>query len=192
MVMRASLFIAGIGLLAALGLPGAAGAVPTPPPTFQDSAVGNGSSAAFTHFEFSLTSGPSGENAAGFAMADGFGAHFEASSIECLSVDGNTATFAGGLEPNPFGFTHFRTTVVDNGPADSGLDTYAANGYLIPVGCSAPETAFFGPVTSGDVVVVDSPPPPSSKGQCKNAGYRRYGFRNQGQCIAFVERGPRG
>jgi hypothetical protein len=41
-------------------------------------------------------------------------------------------------------------------------------------------------------VVVDSPPPPTSKDQCKNGGYKQYGFKNQGQCVAFVERGPKG
>jgi YVTN family beta-propeller protein len=31
---------------------------------------------------------------------------------------------------------------------------------------------------------------PTTKQQCKNGGYRQFGFRNQGQCIAFVNRGP--
>lgn len=188
--MRRVSLIAGLGLMVVLALPGAVAAAPSP--LFQDSAVGNGSTPAFTNFDFNVTSGPSGENPAGFAIADGFGAHFESSSIACLAVNGSTATFAGGLKPNSFGFTDFRVTVVDNGPPNSGLDTYAANGYFAPVGCSAPETAFLGTLTSGDIVVVDSPPPPTSKDQCKNGGYRQYGFKNQGQCVAFVERGPTG
>jgi hypothetical protein len=34
---------------------------------------------------------------------------------------------------------------------------------------------------------------PTSKDQCKNGGWRNYGttFKNQGQCVAFVQRGPR-
>jgi hypothetical protein len=36
-------------------------------------------------------------------------------------------------------------------------------------------------VRHGDIVVVDSPPPPTSKDQCKNGGYQ-YGFRDRGQC----------
>jgi hypothetical protein len=183
--------IAGLGLVASLAMPAAVGAVPPPSPSFQDSAVGNGSTSAF-NFDFNVTSGPSGENPTGFATTDGFGEHFQASSIACLAVNGSTATFAGGLQPNTFGFTDFRVTVVDNGPANSGLDTYAANGYFAPVGCSAPETSFQGALTSGDIVVVDSPPPPTSKDQCKKGGYRQFGFRNQGQCVAFVERGPKG
>ncbi len=31
---------------------------------------------------------------------------------------------------------------------------------------------------------------PTTKQQCKNGGYRQFGSRNQGQCIAFVNRGP--
>jgi hypothetical protein len=190
--MSATRIIAGFGLLAALAVPAAAGAAPRPSPSFKDSAVGNGSTSFFTNFDFNVTSGPSGENPVGFTTSDGFGEHFEASSIACLAVNGNTATFAGSLKPNRFGFTHFRVTVVDNGPANSGLDTDAANAYFAPVGCSAPETSFLGTLTSGDVVVVDSPPPPTSKGQCKRGGYERYGFRNQGQCVAFVERRAKG
>ena len=32
---------------------------------------------------------------------------------------------------------------------------------------------------------------PSTKDQCKGSGYVQFGFANQGQCVAFVERGPR-
>jgi hypothetical protein len=180
--------IAGLGLLAALALPGAAGAAAKPSPSFQDSAVGSGSTSVFTDFDFNVTSGPSGENPVGFTTTDGFGEHFEGSSIACLAVNGNTATFAGTLKPNRFGFTNFRVTVVDNGPANAGLDTDAANAYFAPVGCSTPETAFLGTLTSGDIAVVDSPPPPASMGQCKKGAHKQYGFRTQGQCVAFVQR----
>jgi hypothetical protein len=42
-------------------------------------------------------------------------------------------------------------------------------------------------------VVVDAQPLPTSKDQCKNGGWRGFGdtFKNQGQCVAFVERGPK-
>jgi hypothetical protein len=32
---------------------------------------------------------------------------------------------------------------------------------------------------------------PATKDQCKTGGYGQYGFANQGQCVAFVERGSR-
>jgi hypothetical protein len=32
---------------------------------------------------------------------------------------------------------------------------------------------------------------PTSKAQCKNGGFARFGFKNQGQCVAFVQRGSK-
>ena len=50
-----------------------------------------------------------------------------------------------------------------------------------------------GNVITGDIVVTDAPPVPTTKGQCKNGGWRSFGsaFQNQGQCVAFVNRGPK-
>jgi hypothetical protein len=44
-----------------------------------------------------------------------------------------------------------------------------------------------------DYVVADAQPLPTSKDQCKNGGWRNYGstFKNQGQCVAFVQHGPK-
>lgn len=36
---------------------------------------------------------------------------------------------------------------------------------------------------------VDLPESPTSKAACKNGGWEAYGFRNQGQCVSFVETG---
>jgi hypothetical protein len=185
--LRTSALIAALGLVAALALPGVAAGAPKASPTFQDSARGTGSTPAFTNFDFDVRSGPSGENPTGVSSTDGFGEHFEATSVDCLAVDGNTATFAGPLKPNTFGFNFGKVTVVDNGPENSGLDLYAANGFVLPTDCAFPAAGFLAPLTSGDVVVVDSPPPPNSKEQCKHGGYARYGFKNQGRCVAFVE-----
>jgi hypothetical protein len=30
------------------------------------------------------------------------------------------------------------------------------------------------------------PPPPTSKDQCKNGGFKSYGFKNEGDCVNFV------
>ena len=48
-------------------------------------------------------------------------------------------------------------------------------------------------VTSGDIVVVDVPPLPTSKEECKDGGWSAFGstFSNQGQCVASVQRGPK-
>src|SRR4051794_23396723 len=118
--MRRWLFVSGLCLLAALIAPSAAGAKSV------DFVVGSGSTVFFSSFETNLTSGPSGENPTGHVVADGFGEHFESSSITCLSVSGNTATYVDTLKPNIFGFTYGKATAVDNGPANSGLDTLAA------------------------------------------------------------------
>jgi hypothetical protein len=36
-----------------------------------------------------------------------------------------------------------------------------------------------------------APPAPRSNEQCKNGGWAQFGFKNQGQCVAFVQRGPK-
>jgi hypothetical protein len=37
------------------------------------------------------------------------------------------------------------------------------------------------------VVVVDAPPLPTSKEQCRLGGWRNFpGFKNQGDCVSFV------
>jgi hypothetical protein len=43
--------------------------------------------------------------------------------------------------------------------------------------------------TSCLVTVVGSEMP-TSQAQCKNGGFREFGFKSQGQCVAFVQRGP--
>jgi len=32
---------------------------------------------------------------------------------------------------------------------------------------------------------------PTSKDQCKHGGYAQFRFKNQGQCVAFVQQGPK-
>ena len=41
------------------------------------------------------------------------------------------------------------------------------------------------------VQVHDAKPTPRSKDQCKNGGHVSFGFKNQGECVAFVQRGPK-
>jgi hypothetical protein len=48
------------------------------------------------------------------------------------------------------------------------------------------------PITSGNIVVTDAQPAPTSTQQCKNSGWRQYGvFKNQGDCVSFVATGGR-
>jgi hypothetical protein len=118
--------------------------------------------------------------------------------VVCLSVTGNTAVigFQGALS-RPFvppeGVVG-ELVVADNGPAESGLDTVGLAdrdpGSGLP-NCSAPR-----PVQPRQVlgdVIVHAAALPAAEEQCKNGGWRDFGdtFRNQGQCVAFVQRGPK-
>jgi hypothetical protein len=61
-----------------------------------------------------------------------------------------------------------------------------------PTDCSpAAPSQFLVPIDSGDLTVIDAQERPTSKDQCKDGGYRQFGFENQGECIAFVSRGPK-
>lgn len=116
--------------------------------------TGNG---AFQNIDINVSSGPSGENPTGHVAADvaPYG-RLQSSGITCLSVSGASANIAGTLEPNSAGVSQFRVTVVDNGPADSGLDGFVGS----PTGfadCS--QSLGTSPLTSGDAVVLDAPAP---------------------------------
>ena len=64
-----------------------------------------------------------------------------------------------------------------------------------PVKCPPVGTplAVNGPISIGGFTVIDSPPVPTDKMQCKNGGWKNFGpmFKDQGQCVTFVERGPK-
>jgi hypothetical protein len=50
-------------------------------------------------------------------------------------------------------------------------------------------------VVAGDgpfqIAVSPLPRVPTAKEQCKNGGWRQFGFKNEGLCVAFVNRGPK-
>jgi hypothetical protein len=87
------------------------------------------------------------------------------------------------------GFGAFTVQVVDNGPAGSGDDVVMA----FPTGdttCSRSITSTPDVLISGDAIVHDAPPVPTSKEQCTNGGWRRYDvFKNLGACVSFVATG---
>jgi hypothetical protein len=191
--MRRTKLIVFAGVVgAALALPGVSGAAP--PPT-QDSVVLTGGpvqAGHFTVFEINATSGPSGENPTGhtkFFIDDVHGVGNLGGPVLCLAVRGNTATMNVQTE-SPFlgGFETIQ--VVDGQP-----DTFDASGDTAPRGptdCSplAP-TGFGGPLSSGDITVVDAPALPTTKGQCRDGGWRQFAFKNLGRCIAFVNNEPK-
>jgi hypothetical protein len=183
--------IAAVTVAALFVLVGAASAAPAPPPAFVDSVVGAGSTPIFEHFDVNVVSGPSGENPTGTETVTFAGTVFTLTSVSCLAVTGNQATVVGPLATNSYGFTFGKATYVDNGSPGTGLDTMGAGGFT---GTTAPDCSppFFGDLlTSGDITVRDGSPPPTSKDQCKNGGWATVGFSNQGQCVAYVQRGPK-
>ena len=183
-----------LGVLAvALASPGVAGAQAPA----GDSVTGSGTvNPGGVTFSFDARSGPSGENPTGTASI-GVEPNFFRGAVTCLVVSGNTARFAIGQDgQDPFsGGVEFQAT--DN--AGAGLaDTLAVLIQLrgVPDCSPLPADVTAAPISTGDIAVVDVQPPPplpTSKDQCKNGGWRSFGdaFKNQGQCVAFVERGPK-
>lgn len=161
----------------------------------RDSVVGGGSvdADASTALSFDVRSGPLGENPTGevsFRLEPG-GPVLTSNSVDCLAVNGSTATFAGTWRPNPYGMTHYGITVVDAGPAASTPDLLGmVSTTNAPVGCAGHGGVNL-PLITGGVVVTDAQPLPTSNDQCKNGGWRNYGgvFKNQGDCVSFVATG---
>jgi hypothetical protein len=188
--------VVAVGVLGVPWLSMAQAQVPT-----QDSvrATGNAIRAGgggFFNLDFAVQSDPTGRNVSGdgtLSLGASGGPRIEGGA-SCLKVDGKTAyveMFITYLDGNPF--APVVAKLVDGGPQGSGLDRFYAtvsNGTSTNCGFPPLDTDY--PVSGGDVVVVDAPPLPTSKDQCKNGGWRNYGdtFDNQGQCVAFVERGP--
>jgi hypothetical protein len=123
-----------------------------------DSIVATGNAGLLTNIDIDVSSGPGGENPTGHLAADTaqYG-RLVASAITCVSVTGTTAAISGALEPNSSGSGGFRVTVIDDGPAGSGLD--AVGGQL----ASFPPTDCFpfggSTLFAGDAVVIDAGAP---------------------------------
>jgi hypothetical protein len=174
----------------ALALPSVSSAAP-PAPTFQDSVSLTEAPAIFpstivngfvTIEELTATSGPSGENPTGEIMLNVPGNFSDSGPITCLAVSGNTATFSYASNFLSGGIV--TVEAVDNNP-----DTVAI--FAVGSDCTTPQEGIANPLISGDITVVDAQPPPTTKDQCKNGGWRNFAqFTNQGQCIAFVTHGP--
>ena len=172
----------------ALALPAVSSAAP-PAPAFQDSVSLTEAPAVFEEDfgflrivqEITATSGPSGENPTGEIMWSGVPGLVDHGPITCLAVSGNTASFNYVSSVNPG--TIVTAQVVDDSP-----DSFSGFEYLgrAPTDCSPPPQGFIAfPLGSGDIKVVDAQVP-TTKDQCKGDGWKQFGFKNQGQCIAFV------
>ena len=170
-------------LLATLAL----AAAPAPAPALaQDSVVGSGTATTGTlsfDFAFDAASGPAGESPGGTAT---FGS--STGVVTCLSVAGNTAVVGVDNEVIPHFPVDSLYVLVDGGPAGAGdtITTYFLQAPPTPSTCSPPSGTPPPPfaVTSGDIAIHDAPPLPTSKEDCKNGGWRQFGFKNQGRCVA--------
>jgi hypothetical protein len=201
--MKRLIVVLGAAALMALCVPAASlGQVPT-----QDSVVATGVALApvgirlggFTNIDINVQSGPSGESVTGrvkYTLIVPIPPTPTSVDVDlaplCLSVVGNTAVV--NLAAPGFGSGAVGVRLVDNGPAGSGVDTINLTIPSVATDCSSPPlpggTGLFS-FTSGDVVVVDAQPPPplpNSKEQCKDGGWQQFDFKNQGQCVAFVNR----
>lgn len=201
------------GMMAVLAVPSASGAAPE-----QDSVVGflTESNPPFS-VRVDVRGGPSGEAPSGTFTFDFFtfsqSERFQSTSITCLAVSGSVAVVGGfgqlrlsGAGPTgPISETRttgFVVVIRDNGetppPPDgqpfpnSTIDDFGHR-YVEEPDCAAPGFEPSGFNVIGEFVVVDAPALPSTKEQCKGEGWRAYGdaFKNQGQCVAFVQRGPK-
>jgi hypothetical protein len=171
---------------ACLTVPGVAGAqAPT-----QDAVVASIKEPGFigAFIDVNVVSGPSGENPTGTVSYRSPVFHsFDAAPV-CLKVTGNQATIVA-VGPSPSDGEVIKLTVVDEAPG-LNLDRVGSRRFSDPAGVTCDSPLAVGPVF-GSVTVTDAQPFPTSKDQCKNGGYASFSFKNQGECVASVQRGPK-
>jgi hypothetical protein len=129
-------------------------------------------------------SGPSGENPTGHLTLDfpQFPTPIEA-SVACLRVSGNTGIVGVNFlnAGAPSGFFKVVDALVDT------VNLAIGSTVLGPGDCPADVIDNPLTVTSGDLVVIDAQPFPTSKDQCTNDRWRDFpGFKNQGDCLSWV------
>jgi hypothetical protein len=94
--------------------------------------------------------------------------------------------------PNPDDVP-FTTCPRELGLSGGGLPGFSGQLPPPPNAQNCPVCVANDPNNPQDFVVTDAQPPlPNTKDQCKQGGWQQFGFKNQGQCVAFVERGPKG
>jgi hypothetical protein len=181
-VRRASLIAAGAAALAFAAPAGAQAPA-------GDSVVGSGTARFFTPdlaglttpFAIDVRSGPSGENPVGSLQL-----FIPFDQPTCLAIR------PGGGQVADEAAINFRNTltgarvVVRITGGTSGPRVIALTSSSSTTDCGFYPPASAAEVIEGDITIVDAPPLPTSKAQCKQGGWRTFGFRNQGDCIRFV------
>jgi hypothetical protein len=142
----------------------------------------NGEGRDFTRFTFDAHSGASGENPTGTVVFDTLFGSFGALPVSCLTVSGKRASMVIDAPPHA-GIAGFSLSVEDNGPGQDGFEWHILSS--LPPDCPV-SSAVLGGIESGDIVVTDSPPPPTTYAQCRQARWVQYGFASHIACIRYV------
>jgi hypothetical protein len=120
-----------------------------------------------------------------------------------LTLERDCTTFGPGFHGVKITLTNFppnssasgTVTGPDGGTFGATVPIDANGGFSISLGSTEPGTftvTIEDPVSLTESLFVDCSGP-GSKADCKRGGWRDFPqFRNQGQCVAFVERGPKG
>jgi hypothetical protein len=181
-------------LLAVLTVAGSAGAAQAQVPA-GDSVTGAGTARFVSAglegltvpFAIDVRGGPSGENPTGSVSL-----LLTFTDPSCLAVRDGGGAAAPTAAMNLVNPITGQRVVIQIGGGESGPQLIALFAADSPSDCSfrtSPTT--LAEVISGSIAIVDAPPRPTSKGQCKNGGWRNFGalFRSQGDCVSFVTKG---
>jgi hypothetical protein len=138
-----------------------------------------------TEFTFDAHSGPLGENPTGVVSFKSLFGNSGPLPVDCLSVSGKRASMVAVAPPNNSGIAGLLISVEDRGPGPAGekLDWHSLSS--LPPDCPVP-AEIFDDTHSGDIVVTDAPPPPTTYAQCRLAGWVKYGFASHAACIGYV------
>jgi hypothetical protein len=184
--------ILGLALVALALAPGVSSAAAEPLDTVT---VTNASGSNYLNVNISAQSGTSGQNPTGTASFNVIGLQVSG-PVTCLSVTGpdmGGGTFASptvavlNVQSSQFGIV----TVEVGDLGGGGRDDISS----IPTGRAPSDCSPFNPSNGilgflSRAVVFDAPLVPTSKDQCKSNGWRNFPqFKNQGDCVSFVENG---
>jgi hypothetical protein len=183
--------VLGLALMGLVFAPGASGAAQL------DTVTVTGSSGIFSDINMSARSGTSGQNLSGtvsLTLNTTFGSVQISGTVTCLSVTG--ADQGGGTPQSPTTAVFnaqtnlgiLITEAVDKG--GNGLDQFTAYNSPPRTATDCSPVPFPTQGLNGRATVFDAPLLPTSKDQCKNGGWLNYPqFKNQGDCVSFVENG---
>ena len=178
-------------ILAIALAPASAAAAPPAPPQPRDTAMATGDNLITDDFSASAidvdaSSGPSGEDPQGTASFTLLlGSYQFSGTVSCLKVTGNVAVLEiNGSFPVP-GLLSLIIRLTDNG--GNGQDRFEYYPVLPEIeqdlDCETGAPGWFGGPLIGRAVVSDAQPGPASKADCRNGGWSRFGFKNQGLCV---------